>query len=252
MPALKTYLINLDRSGDRLAHMRTELARIGVAFERIPAIDGSTLPQAELETFRQARTAQKPGGWLEGEVGCFLSHIEAWRRIAAGSEAWATVLEDDVLLAADAGALLRSTDWIPAEAEIVRLEANRIMRLRGGHRIAAAPGRTVFRALSGSSGSAGYVIARHVAERLADSAAELHTSVDIFLFKPRMSPVARQLRRYQVVPAICVQDGVLEHGEAQLKSLIKSRITRGRGYRERSNPLLRLWPISRHAVPFRP
>jgi glycosyl transferase family 25 len=248
---LKTYVINLDRATERLAHMRAVFEAIGVTFERIPAVDGAALGEAALDDFRRARM-RNADGWLPGEVGCFLSHFEAWRRIASGPDARAAVFEDDVHVADDLGPLLVSDDWIPPDADIVRLEANRAMRLAGGRTIGVAPGRKVHRALSGSSGSAGYVISRAAAMSVVASPAETHASVDNFLFKPKVSEVARKLQRYQVVPAVCVQDELSRQSEAQFTSQIKSRATRGRGYRDRSNPILRLWPLWRHAVPFRP
>jgi glycosyl transferase family 25 len=248
---VKAYVINLDRSADRLAHMNVELGRVGVAFERVAAVDGAALRPDELRAFRAARSEANPGGWLPGEIGCFLSHLEAWRRIATGVEAWATIFEDDVRVAADLRALLASADWIPAEADVVRLEANRPMRLADGRPIEAAPGRKVFRALSGTAGAAGYLIAKDACRWLIETPARLHTSADNFLFKPKVSAVARRLRRYQVVPAVCVQEGVAE-GEPRTPSLIKPRNTRGRGYRERTNPLLAFWPMRRVAVPFKP
>ncbi len=199
---------------------------------------------------RIARVA-KPGGWLPGEIGCFLSHFEAWRRIAAQGEAWAAVFEDDIHVSPDLGTLLASDTWIPADADIVRLEANRSMRLSRAQPIAHSD-RKVYRALSGSPGSAGYIVAKNAATWLIETPPEEHASVDVFLFKPKKSRVARRLRRYQVVPAVCIQDEMLGPDQAQLRSQIKSRITRGRGYRERSNPILKLWPIMRRAVPFRP
>lgn len=248
--ALKAYLINLDRSEDRLAHMRAALGRAGVAFERVAAVDGKALGEEALEDFRRARKAAKPEGWLPGEIGCFLSHLEAWRRIAAGPEPHAAVFEDDLHVAADLGRLLDAPGWIPPDADVVRLEANRPMRLACGRPIAAAPGRALYRALSGSPGSAAYVLARRAAAWLAESEPALHTGVDVCLFKPKASAVARRLRRYQVVPAPCVQDGVTGE-DVRLASEIKGRATRGRGYRERISPLLGLWPLQRRAVPFR-
>ena len=145
----------------------------------------------------------------------------------------------------------RATVMAP-DADIVRLEANRTMRLAGGRAIAAAPGRKLYRALSGSSGSAAYILSRQAAKWIVEAAPTQHLPVDNFLFKPKVSEVARKLRRFQIVPAVCIQDELLERSDARLKSQIKSRATRGRGYRERSNPLLKLWPLMRHAVPFRP
>jgi GR25 family glycosyltransferase involved in LPS biosynthesis len=124
------------------------------------------------------------------------------------------------------------------------------MRLSGGRTIAVAPTRRVFRALSGTPGAAGYILAKSAAKWLTEVPSRLHSIPDVFLFKPKISPTAKKLRRYQVVPAVCIQDEVLDYQEAQLRSQIKARNTRGRGYRERSNPLLSLWPLNRRAVPF--
>lgn len=233
--------------------MEREFARIGVTFERLPAVDGRALPPGERDVFQSTRCEAKPEGWLPGEIGCFLSHFKAWQTITAGDDAWAAVFEDDVTLAEDLRLLLAATDWIPADADLVRLEANRSMRLSGGRETAVAKHRKVYRALSGSAGAAGYLLAKTAAARLIAAPPSLHTAADVFLFKPKASPMARALRRYQVVPAVCVQDGVRGGETVSLKSLIRdNRNTRGRGYRERSNPLLRLWPIRRHAVAFRP
>jgi glycosyl transferase family 25 len=247
---LKAYLINLDRSEDRLAHMRQQLGRLGVDFERIAAIDGAVMAEDALAAFQRARPS-KHEGWLPGEVGCFLSHFEAWSRIAAGEEPWGAVFEDDLRVSPDLPRLLASPDWIPADADAVRLEANRSMRLRRPRRIAVTPGRHLFTAVSGTTGSGAYVLSRAAAERLIQTPTEMHSSVDEFLFKPKKSAVAKGLRRFQVVPAVCVQVGLAEGREGALKSLIRKRNTFGRGYRERSHPVLRLWPIRRLAVPFR-
>ena len=248
---LRAYVINLDRSEDRLAHMRAELGRQGIDFERIAAVDGAALKQTELDAFCQARAAGKPRGWLPGEVGCFLSHFQAWRRIAAAEDEWAAVLEDDLRVSPDLAALLASTDWIPADADVVRLEANRSMRLSKPRAIRVTSGRRLYRAISGTTGAGAYILSRGAARRLIATEPALQTKVDVFLFKPKMSRTARELRRYQVVPAVCVQEGLAEGREGRMKSIIRKRATFGRGYRRRSHPLLRLWPIRRHAVPFR-
>jgi len=232
--------------------MREAFARIGVAFERIAGVDGATLGPELIEDFRRNRTEAKPDGWRPGEIGCFYGHFSAWQRVAAGEEPWAAVFEDDVHVAADLSPLLRSSDWIPAGAEIVRLEANRSMRLSSGCAITVAPNRRVFRALSGTPGAAGYILAKSVAKWLTEVPPRLHSIPDVFLFKPKISRVAKKLRRYQVVPAVCIQDEVLNHQKARLRSQIKTRNTRGRRYREYSSPLLALWPLNRRAVPFVP
>jgi glycosyl transferase, family 25 len=41
---VQAFVINLDRSPDRLIRMQTEFARVGMTFTRFPAIDGTALP----------------------------------------------------------------------------------------------------------------------------------------------------------------------------------------------------------------
>lgn len=199
----------------------------------------------------EARSAADPRQWLPGEVGCFLSHFEAWRRIAAGEEAWGAVFEDDLRVSPDLATLLESTGWIPEDADVLKLDANRSMRLAGRRQIPGLPGRHLYRAIGGTFGAGAYILSRSAAEGLLATPPQTHTSVDVFLFKPKKSSVANTLRRYQVVPAVCVQDGLPEGREGTMKSQIRDVVVLGRGYRSRSHPLLRLWPIRRIAVPYR-
>jgi glycosyl transferase family 25 len=231
--------------------MQLELDRVRVEFERITAVDGMALGAAALADFCSTRPAMRPGPWLPGEVGCLLSHLKAWRRIAGGEERWGAVFEDDLRVSPDLAALLRTGEWIPAEADIVRLEANRSMRLANRREIRDVPGRYLYRAVSGTTGAGAYIVSRSAAQWLLSVPPEQHSSVDIFLFKPKISRVAKTLRRYQVVPAVCIQDGLAEGREVQFRSLIRKRATFGRGYRKQPHMLLRLWPIRRLPVQFR-
>ena len=44
---MKAYVINLDRSPDRLALMRREFSRVGIEFTKFRAVDTIALPQEE-------------------------------------------------------------------------------------------------------------------------------------------------------------------------------------------------------------
>ena len=178
---MKAFVINLDRSPDRLEHMRREFERIGASFIRSPGVDGALLSQAEREEFAEARSGPA-AGWLPGEIGIFLSHLAIWKRIASGVEQAAAVFEDDVHLAKDLRALLGTQSWIPDDADVVRLEANRKMRLREGRSIDVARGRRLYRAASGTWGAAGYVITRKAAARLLKTPPEIYCPIDVFLF----------------------------------------------------------------------
>lgn len=244
------YVINLDRSPDRLAHVRQEFDRVGVPFTRLGGVDTLGWSEAEIEAFFHERPGFSAEERVPGDAGALLSHMKAWRAIAGGDEPVGAVFEDDVHLASDLAPLLSRTDWIPDDADIIRLESNSKMVLRGGRSIGCAPDRKLFRAASGTWGAAGYVLTRSAAARLADTPPEMHTHIDWLLFKPTRSPVAASLRCYQVLPAVCIQDHLLNGPNAQIRSIVSDGIrvvSQPKAVRRRL-PL----PWRKRPVPFRP
>ena len=102
---MKLYVVNLDRSTDRLAETRRLFGAAGLAFERLPAVDGAALSPAERRRlcppirFRLANAMRPPQA---GEIGCALSHVKAWRTAFEGEAALAGIFEDDVAFDAPA------------------------------------------------------------------------------------------------------------------------------------------------------
>ena len=120
MLGLRAVVINLDADGARLAHMEREFSRVGLAFERFPALRGDCLPP-EIKPYFAEEGARRV--LSVGEIGCYASHLAVCQRIASGEIASpALVLEDDVCLVEDFAlaieALLRA---LPAEWDLVRL-----------------------------------------------------------------------------------------------------------------------------------
>jgi glycosyl transferase family 25 len=58
------------------------------------------------------------------EIGCFLSHRRCLERIATGEDEFAVIFEDDVRLSQGAARLLSTSDWIPDDADIVKIESH--------------------------------------------------------------------------------------------------------------------------------
>lgn len=97
---MKVFLINLDKDKDRLEAANAQLNRLGVAYERLPAIYAATMTQAErnesVSRFRWwCAVGRKP---TNGEIGCALSHQAIYRRMIKENIPMACVLEDDVVL----------------------------------------------------------------------------------------------------------------------------------------------------------
>ena len=97
---MKTYLINLDRNPERLAFMRGQLERLGMGFERFPAVYGRELsPDDRARGFSRVRSFIASKKRLsDAEIGVAMSHVGCCRRMAEAEEPYALVLEDDVVL----------------------------------------------------------------------------------------------------------------------------------------------------------
>jgi len=97
---MKTYVINLDRNPERLAFMREQLERMGLDFERFPAVYGKAMTSAEraagFSALRSFIASKKR--MSDAEIGVAMSHIGCYKRMLASGEDAALVFEDDVVL----------------------------------------------------------------------------------------------------------------------------------------------------------
>jgi len=100
----RCYLINLDRSPDRLVNMHAHLSALGIAYERIPGVDGMTLDETTFCQHTCKNRYYKP--IRRGEVGCYLGHLKALQQFLDSSARYALVLEDDARFEPDICALI--------------------------------------------------------------------------------------------------------------------------------------------------
>jgi glycosyl transferase family 25 len=119
---MKIFVINLDRAPQRLERMASLFGELGLDFTRVSAVDGRDLAD------RQARR----GMYYDlgsGEIGCFLSHIKCWDAATKADGEYTAIFEDDVHFGAGARELLVDTSWIPADADVVKLETTLVRTL---------------------------------------------------------------------------------------------------------------------------
>ncbi len=91
------YVISLARAKERREAMRARLNKLGTPYEFIDAVDGATADAALYESrLRRDKFRRKFGReMMPGEIGCYLSHYNLWRRIADEKIPCSLVLEDD-------------------------------------------------------------------------------------------------------------------------------------------------------------
>ena len=195
---MKAFVINLDRSPERWAFAEGQGARLGLDLVRIAAADGRAIPDAE----HLAECPPDPRGrrLSKSELACCLSHRTAWQALAESGAPFGAVFEDDIELADDAAEFLGSADWLPAEADIVKLNASRRRAKLSLRASAAANDRALRRLVSPTTDSCGYLISAAHARRLLVEPRQFARPLDRALFD-----TAAGARIWQLDPGLCVQ-----------------------------------------------
>ena len=198
------YLINLARRPDRLAAMTAQAAGAGLALDRVEAVDARVADMGVLD--RWFADGGPLGEIPRGDKACLLSHRAAWEMLVGSGESHAVFLEDDVRLSASAGALLGTSNWIPAGVAVVKLEHYG----PPGQRVLLSDLRAVGedfrmgRMLSRHTGAAAYILSRAAAETLL-AVTRFDLPVDHLIFNPNNSDLFAALEPWQLVPAIARQ-----------------------------------------------
>jgi glycosyl transferase family 25 len=200
---MKIFVINLDREQQRLARIERVFAGLGLDFTMVSAIDRETLPADELHKWQSREAGVRH--LRPGETACFLSHRECWRRIVREDLPLAAVFEDDIHIGTDATAVLRSADWFPAEADIVKIETKLEYARVDKSSVGDVGQRTMHRMRSKHAGAAGYILTRDCAEKLLGMSEIMSSPVDQFMFNTAL-PSSASLALFQLLPAVCVQD----------------------------------------------
>jgi glycosyl transferase, family 25 len=159
------FVINLERSHDRRAHVTAQLEALGLACEVFPATDGAQLSAEELARYDESFVIEQIARPMSGsEVGCYLSHTRLWQTIIDQSIPWAVVLEDDVTIHAELKSVLSAISRIPVEWDLIRLAglgptpALELCGLDGQFRLSTL--------LKGASGTQAICISRSGAQKL--------------------------------------------------------------------------------------
>lgn len=202
---LKAYLINLDRSKERLQRMYQQFEKAGLVFERVAAIDGKTLSDDEVANVKLNLGWEQPLN--RSELGCFLSHRKCLEQIVQSGEQFAAVFEDDVKFSGTAKQFFRSDTWIPSDADLIKLETHGRKVLMDKPVTVIAGEYSIARLRSQNILAAGYIISAKCAASLLARMDDAVAPMDHFLFTPACG-FFNDLTIYQVSPVICDQAGL--------------------------------------------
>ena len=119
---LATFVINLDRSPERLVAMGERLQALGLPWRRVRAVDGAALPAWPAGSVDEAGYARWHGKPVAaGEVGCHLSHLQALQAFVDCGASHLLLLEDDALPGPDCLAVVQALLRQASRWDVVKL-----------------------------------------------------------------------------------------------------------------------------------
>lgn len=163
MEKLRAWVINLDRAPERLARVSGQLAALGLPFERLPAVDARQFTPEQAALLDASAYRRKHGKEpVPGELGCYLSHLQAMRRFLASDADFGLIFEDDVLLHDSLPSVLRGLMQQPARWDMAKLSG-----VHSGtpvHLCEVAPGHHLAVMLTRCTGASAYLVNRRAAQ----------------------------------------------------------------------------------------
>lgn len=178
---LPIFYINLARDTERRQRLETELARQGLQGTRFEAVWWADLSAAEQQQLYSAELNQRQyhATLVNGEKGCYASHLRLWQQLLASGAPAMVVLEDDVGLKDGFAALLEAISQRPQPWDMVKLIGREHDTFRA--RAPLAPGVEWVDYQRIPSMTAGYAISRAGAQKLCQSRLPFGRPIDVDL-----------------------------------------------------------------------
>jgi glycosyl transferase, family 25 len=178
---IAVYFINLDRAPHRRQALEAEAARFDINLSRVAAVDGAAIAPSQRENVNERLFTLFNGrAIVPGEYGCYQSHLKALRQIVEDGVDFGVVLEDDVVLDAQAMARITAIATQMPGSGVVKLLNHRAKGFQ--KRFETPLGDDVGRCIHGPQGSAAaYLVSRQAAAKLLISTRPMVYPWDIAL-----------------------------------------------------------------------
>jgi glycosyl transferase, family 25 len=181
LTAPSAFILHLERAAARRANVEALREALPIESEVVDAVEGARLSRQEIDsaTARRRFRPSYPFALTATELGAFLSHRAAWRRIVEENLDFSFVFEDDARI--DPAAFIAFACFSAADREIwhyVLLPARALSRCevvaRRGELALLRPYAPPLRAI-------GQIVSRAAAERLLARTLPFDRPVDTFL-----------------------------------------------------------------------
>lgn len=230
------YLINLDDSTERLQSASEQLTREGVDFIRVSAFDGRGKSMADFKDYDAVAAESYMGRSLRGgEMGCYYSHLQCIQQFLASSHNYAVVIEDDVLIPANAMKKLQKTlSWLQEKKIVWDVINFGAQKNKIYSKLTEIANHKIVKAHYFPMTTTGIVWTRPGAQRFLDYSKTIYAPVDNTLREWQ----CKENRGISIVPPFVSTTGA----ESDIDSgTVKARSKQGRLFSYGIRKQLRLW-----------
>jgi len=193
------FFINLDRADDRCARMAQNAVTLGLAFQRVPAVDLTRLGDTPPRNFDPCQYRHERWTLRAFEIAVFESHRKAWQTFLDSCHDLAVIMEDDLLFSPDFARQVERLSEASANFDIVKLNHSTQPR-RLGRALVGLTRLALHPIQENIADAGGYLITRTAAKSLLEQSKSYCSHLDDFVFSPD-----RRLRALQLIPPVCAQ-----------------------------------------------
>ena len=175
--SIQVLVISLKRSVERRKRVEEQLGKTRIQWSFLNAVDGYALEKMP-SSYQKTKVKRLQGYELtSGEVGCYLSHIQAWESCVS-SQKITLVFEDDFLVSPRFESVLNDLLTITQEWDLVRLSGiyeteDRLLTSRDSFDLVQNLGEPC--------GTASYILNPYAAKILLENTVDIYEPVDHYL-----------------------------------------------------------------------
>lgn len=211
----KATVISLLEARLRREHIDKQFKKLDIDYKFFDAVNKS-----QAENVCHNFNIKHVENITQGELGCFMSHLSIWQEMIGNNESYCIVFEDDVVLSVNIKDIFHNLNDIMKACEIVKLETM-LFPVLLGNRVFNIKNYDLYSLKSEHMGMAGYVISLKAAKHIINNLQRegINKPIDHYLFK---EDLFLKENTFQIVPAVVIQDNVLNKDATILRSQIES------------------------------
>lgn len=193
------YVINLDRSTDRMERFAKSFATFPLPYIRVSAVDGKLL-NTPIENFNNFMFWFNTGrAALLGEIGCYLSHLNVLKTFLESDKEFAMICEDDAAPAPGCHETIQEAIDNSGSWDLLRLYGCR--RKTSFPYLELSHSRHLCTSITSLVETRAYMVNRRAAKKLLRNLSPMTAAYDVALFKGHIG-----IKEATVLPNCIIRD----------------------------------------------